>query len=126
MRIVAADGGTDVIAAAAQNATLLEAIGAFGIHAHVLSPNVHVNRWGGRVPYFNTENDLVDGALPQWGPTMQASLNWPLAFINNYLLANGTATMLCPAFHGWSMNLGRHNHGPVFFNDPWSGFYQVN
>jgi hypothetical protein len=23
------------------------------------------------------------------------------------------------------MNLGRHNHGPVFFNDPWSGFYQL-
>ena len=27
--------------------------------------------------YFNTENDLVDGATPQWGATMQASLNWP-------------------------------------------------
>ena len=57
---------------------------------------------------------------------MQASLNWPLAFINNYLLANGTATMLCPAFHGWSMNLGRHNHGPVFFNGPWSGSYRAS
>ena len=26
---------------------------------------------------------------------------------------------------GWSQTLGRHNHGPAFFNDPWSGFYQL-
>ena len=24
-----------------------------------------------------------------------------------------------------SVNLGRHNHGPAWFNDPWSGFYQL-
>ena len=125
VQITAADGGTDVITAAAKNKTLADAIGSFGIHTHVLAPDQDINAWDGAKGYFNTENDLVDGALPQWGPTMAAGLNWPLAFINNYLLANGTATMLCPAFHGWSMNLGRHNHGPVFFNDPWSGFYQL-
>lgn len=63
-------------------------------------PDQDINRWGGKKQYFNTENDLVDGAMPQWGETMAPSLNWPLAFINNYLLANATATMLCPAFHG--------------------------
>lgn len=69
--------------------------------------------------------------LSRWSHTATTSehhrllLSLAAAFINNYLLANGTATMLCPAFHGWSMNLGRHNHGPAFFNDPWSGFYQL-
>jgi hypothetical protein len=125
VQITAADGSTDVIAAAAKSAPLAAAIDSFGIHTHVLSPDQDINNWNGRKMYWNTENDLVDGALPQWGPSMQSSLNWPLAFINNFLLGNGTATMLCPAFHGWSMNLGRHNHGPAFFNDPWSGFYQL-
>lgn len=125
VKITAADGGTDVISAAAKSAPLAAAIDSFGIHTHVLSPDQDINNWNGRKMYWNTENDLVDGALPQWGPSMQSSLNWPLAFINNFLLGNGTATMLCPAFHGWSMNLGRHNHGPAFFNDPWSGFYQL-
>ena len=73
--------------------------------AMAATPDADINRWGGTKMYFNTENDLVDVAAPQWGPSMQASLNWPLAFINNYLMANGTATMLCPAIHSWSMNL---------------------
>jgi hypothetical protein len=33
--------------------------------------------------------------------------------------------MLCPGMHGWNQMLGRHTHGPAFFNDPWSGFYQL-
>jgi hypothetical protein len=95
VQITAADGGTDVIVAAAKNKTLADAIGSFGIHTHVLAPDQDINNWDGAKGYFNTENDLVDGALPQWGPTMRASLNWPLAFINNYLLANGPS--MCTA-----------------------------
>ena len=35
--IVAADGGTDVISAAAKDSELADAIYAFGLHAHVLA-----------------------------------------------------------------------------------------
>ena len=135
VQITAADGGPDVIAAAAKNESLAAAIGSFGIHAHVLAPVSEMARlWpSGVKPLFNTENDLVDGAMPQWAGTMQPSLNWPLSFINNFLLANGTATMLCPGFHGWSMNLGRHNHiitcTPIIHwlsmqAQPWAGMVQ--
>ena len=46
--------------------------------------------------YFNSENDLVDGVLPQWGGTETPGLSWPLATLLNFIVANGTATMLCP------------------------------
>lgn len=45
------------------------------------------------------------------GGAKSPGIGWPLAFIMNYVEANGTATMLCPGFHGWNQNLGRHNHG---------------
>ena len=54
-----------VIAAAAKNKTLYDAIGSFGIHTHVLAPNDEINKWNGAKMYFNTENDIVDGAAPQ-------------------------------------------------------------
>eukprot|EP01052_Picozoa_sp_SAG31_P048439 SAG31_NODE_10135_length_1179_cov_1.191667_2_plen_168_part_01 len=28
-------------------------------------------------------------------------------------------------FHAWTQNLGRHNHGSTYFNDPWSGYYEL-
>ena len=95
VKITAADGGTDVIAAAVRSAALADAIGSFGIHAYVLQPVPELSVWGASKPLFNTENDLVDGAMPQWGKTRQPSLNWPLAIINNFLLANGSR--LCKA-----------------------------
>lgn len=119
--IVAPDGGTDVIDASVADPVLNDAIGAWGLHAHLLQRLP--NQLG--KPYYNSENDLVDGVLPMWGGANAPGINWPLAFLRNYIDANGTATMLCPAFHGWNQNLGRHNHGPAFFNDPWSGFYQL-
>ena len=121
--IIAADGLPDIITDAAADAELAAAIAAFGVHAHVLPAAPDARRLG--IPYYNSENDLVDGVLPQWGGANKPGTNWPLAFMLNYIEANGTATMLCPFIHGWSMNLGRHNHGPAFFNDPWSGFYQL-
>eukprot|EP00039_Didymoeca_costata_P033394 m.42146 g.42146 ORF g.42146 m.42146 type:complete len:1030 (+) comp9849_c0_seq2:322-3411(+) len=121
--IIAPDGSTDFIDAAAKDTTLADAVAAFGIHAHVL-PAVEATSTLGK-PYYNSENDLVDGAMPQWGGSNTPGLSWPKAFMQNYIEANGTATMLCPAIHGWNQNLGRHNHGPAFFNDPWSGFYQL-
>ena len=47
VQITAADGGTDVITAAASNKTLANAIGSFGIHTHVLAPDTYVNDWNG-------------------------------------------------------------------------------
>ena len=123
VKIVAADGGTDIIEAAFNDTELAGAISSFGLHTHVLAYDAEVAPLG--KPYWNTENDLVDGTLPLWGGTNAPGLNWPMAFLLNYVRGNGTATMLCPFIHGWSQNLGRHNHGPAFFNDPWSGFYQL-
>eukprot|EP00041_Stephanoeca_diplocostata_P014238 m.256482 g.256482 ORF g.256482 m.256482 type:complete len:281 (+) comp19632_c0_seq12:72-914(+) len=123
VQIVAADGGLDVVDAAATDDALAAAIGAFGVHAKYLPFDKNIQSLD--KPYFNSENDVVDGVLPQWGGANSPGLGWPLAFILNYVQANGTATMLCPGFHGWNQNLGRHNHGHSFFNDPWSGFYQL-
>ena len=64
-------------------------------------------------PYWNSENDLVDGIMPQWGGTLTPGMSWPKTFLLNYIVANGSATMLCPFIHGWNQNLGRHNHGCV-------------
>ncbi len=47
VQITAADGGTDVIKAAASNKTLANAIGSFGIHTHVLAPDTSINEWNG-------------------------------------------------------------------------------
>ena len=65
-------------------------------------------------PYWNSENDLVDGIMPQWGGTLTPGMSWPQTFLLNYIVANGSATMLCPFIHGWNQNLGRHNHGYMF------------
>jgi len=47
VKITAADGSTTVIAAAAKNKTLADAIESFGIHTHVLAPDAEINRWNG-------------------------------------------------------------------------------
>lgn len=107
--IIAADGLPDIIADAAADAELAAAIAAFGVHSHVLPAAPDARKMG--IPYYNSENDLVDGVLPQWGGANKPGTNWPLVFMLNYIEANGTATMLCPFIHSWSMNLGRHNHG---------------
>jgi nicotinic acid phosphoribosyltransferase len=51
VKITAADGGTDVIAAAAKSPELAAAIDSFGIHTHLLSPDADINRWGGEKMY---------------------------------------------------------------------------
>ena len=50
---------------------------------------------------------------------------WLGQLLRNYLVANATGLVECPLFHGWSQNFGRHNHGSSYFNDPWSGYYQL-
>ena len=40
-------------------------------------------------PYYNTENDLVDGTVPMWGGTNAPGYNWPMSFLLNYIRANG-------------------------------------
>ena len=121
--IVAADGDTSVIKAAAEDHALAAAIGAFGVHTSLLSPDPDVAKLG--KPYWSSENDMVDGPMPQWGGTNDVALGWPATFARNFARANGTATMLCAFVHSWSQSLGRHNHGPAMLNDPWSGFYQL-
>ena len=111
VKIIAPDGSPDIIDDAAADPELAAAIDAFGIHAHVLpfAPNqAKVGK-----PYYNSENDLVDGIMPQWGGTLTPGMSWPKSFLLNYIVANGSATMLCPFIHGWNQNLGRHNHGYV-------------
>ena len=119
-QIMAADGDTSVIKAAQRNATLAAAIGAFGVHT---SKMMSIDTLG--KPYYESENDIVDGPMPQWNGSNRVGLHWPKQFISNVVEANGTAAMLCAFAHGWSQNLGRHNHGPAMLNDPWSGFYQL-
>ena len=43
----------------------------------------------------------------------------------NFIYQNITGTIECPLFHAWTQNLGRHNHGSMYFNDPWSGFFEL-
>ena len=50
---------------------------------------------------------------------------WVSNILTNYLFQNITGTIECPLFHAWTQNLGRHNHGSTYFNDPWSGHYQL-
>ena len=119
-KIMAADGDTSVIKAAQQNATLADAIGAFGVHTSKMVPIDTLGK-----PYYESENDIVDGPMPQWSGTDSVGIHWPKQFISNIVSGNGTAAMLCAFAHGWSQNLGRHNHGPLMLNDPWSGFYQL-
>ena len=78
---------------------------------------------------WNSEQNLVDGPLPQWDPTEQnkygAGLGWPRIFITNYIRAGATATILCPITHSFTWNYGRQNHGHSQFVEPWSGHFEL-
>ena len=124
--IVAADGSSDIIKAAGADAELAAAIAAFGDHGFGAAvPELATNPLLAEKPFWESENDMVDGPMPQWGGTNNVALGWAGTVAKNYARANGTATMLCAFVHSWSQTLGRHNHGPLMLNDPWSGFYQL-
>ena len=78
---------------------------------------------------WNSEQNLIDGPLPQWEPTEQnkygAGLGWPRIFITNYIRAGATATILCPITHSFTWNYGRQNHGHSQFVEPWSGHFEL-
>jgi hypothetical protein len=100
-QIVAADGGTDVISAAVKDSKLAAAIGAFGIHTAHMVKDKDVENFQPQKPYWDSENDMVDGPMPQWKGTGNVALGWPQTFLTNYINANSTNTMLCAFVHSW-------------------------
>lgn len=75
--------------------------------------------------YWNSENNLIDGPMYNNGK-FETGLHWLESILGNIVTANATSTIECPLFHGWTQNLARHNHGSSYFNDPWSGFYELS
>jgi hypothetical protein len=125
-QIVAVDGGTEIVPAMERNRSLANAIQIVGVHAFMPSTQ---DTTGARVmamnkAYWDSENNLIDG--PMWPDAKHdVALEWVTNILENYLFQNITGTIECPLFHAWTQNLGRHNHGSMMFNDPWSGYYEL-
>ena len=74
--------------------------------------------------YWASEDNLIDG--PMWPDGKHdAALDWIDNILWNFIYQNITGTIECPLFHALTQNLGRHNHGSMYFNDPWSGFFEL-
>lgn len=125
-QIVAVDGGTEIVPAMEKNQSLADAIQIVGVHSFMPSAQ---DTTGARVAamnktYWDSENNIIDG--PMWPDAKHDSaLEWVTNILENYLFQNITGTIECPLFHAWTQNLGRHNHGSMMFNDPWSGYYEL-
>ena len=126
-QLVANDGSVgDLVAQMETDAKLRDAVQIVGVHAGVPSAS---GTTGARVAamnkvYWESEDNIIDGPMY---PDLKhdTALEWVNNILSNYILQNITGTIECPLFHAWTQNLGRHNHGSMMFNDPWSGHYQL-
>ena len=56
--------------------------------------------------FWNSENNDIDG--PVWPDKKHATaIKWLANVLTNYASFNMTATIICPLFHGWTMQYGR-------------------
>eukprot|EP01047_Picozoa_sp_COSAG01_P047031 COSAG01_NODE_4458_length_5005_cov_2.532409_3_plen_161_part_00 len=86
------------------DAALAQAVGVIGIHGHDVEGIADVGDWqsvqNANIALWNSEQNLIDGPMPQWSPTKQdkygSGLAWPRVFIANYVRRRATATILCP------------------------------
>jgi hypothetical protein len=128
------DNGGDVTTALAHDRELTGAVDIIGIHGHDVEGTAGAPGWQNvttinprGLHLWNSEQNLIDGPLPQWEPTEQdaygSGLGWPRIFITNYIRTGATATILCPITHSFTWNYGRQNHGHSQFVEPWSGHF---
>ncbi len=127
-------GSGDITVALERDKQLTGAVDMIGIHGHDVEGTAGAPGWQNittinprGLHLWNSEQNLIDGPLPQWEPTEQnkygAGLGWPRIFITNYIRAGATATILCPITHSFTWNYGRQNHGHSQFVEPWSGHF---
>lgn len=115
-QIVAADGDHSVISFMQNDAALRDAVQVVGIHWGQSAKDAQEVKAMGKV-FWNSENNDIDG--PIWPDQKHATaLKWLSQILDNYATCNMTATIICPLFHGWTMQYGRHNHGAAYTNDP--------
>lgn len=119
-----------VSTAIARDPAFAAAMGVVGMHHGNTEGVFALPNWetAGK-KYWNSENNDLDGPMPQWDPVSGniygSGLSWPRVVIVNYLRARATATVLCPATHSFTWNYGRENHGHTQIVEPWSGYYEL-
>ena len=127
-------GSDNIVTALANDPMLTEAVDVIGIHGHDVEGTAGAPGWENvttenprGLALWNSEQNLIDGPLPQWEPTEQnrygSGLGWVRVFITNYVRRGATATILCPITHSFTWNYGRQNHGHSQFVEPWSGHF---
>eukprot|EP01084_Bolivina_argentea_P015131 28298_1 len=124
--VVASDNKPDpIIDDMYSNSTIRNSVDVIGVHSNGFSTppnhlNTMINKYGKK--FWNSENNMLDGPYPKWN---NYAIPWVRTQIANYINSNGTATILCPFSHSWTLNYGRSNHGHSTFIEPWSGYYKL-